>query len=87
MAYLEGWRSVAIANQIFGYNGWSHGVTQQTIDFVDHSQVGQCIRLVPHQREKLLIQNLSVSRYFDTMLAMKIGRVPVLCTLCVVGTR
>jgi DNA recombination protein Rad52 len=39
VAYLEGWRSVAIANQIFGYNGWSHGVTQQTIDFVDHSQV------------------------------------------------
>ncbi len=54
MAYLEGWRSVAIANQIFGYNGWSHGVTQQTIDFVDHSQVGQCIRLLPHQREKIV---------------------------------
>jgi recombination DNA repair RAD52 pathway protein len=39
VVYLEGWRSVAIANSIFGYNGWSHSVTQQTIDFVDHSQV------------------------------------------------
>jgi len=37
-AYLEGHRAVSLANEIFGYNGWSHSVTQQTIDFVDHSQ-------------------------------------------------
>lgn len=36
--YIEGWRSVTLANQIFGYNGWSHSVTSQTIDFVDHNQ-------------------------------------------------
>jgi len=36
-AYLEGHRAVGLANEIFGYNGWSHSVTQQTIDFVDHS--------------------------------------------------
>ena len=39
-AYLEGHRAVSLANEIFGYNGWSHSVTQQTVDFVDHHQVG-----------------------------------------------
>ena len=38
-SYLEGHRAVALANDVFGYNGWSHLVTQQTIDFVDHHQV------------------------------------------------
>ena len=38
-AYLEGHRAVSLANEIFGYNGWSHSVTQQSIDFVDHHQV------------------------------------------------
>ena len=37
--YLEGHRAVGLANEIFGYNGWSHSVTQQTIDFVDHHEV------------------------------------------------
>jgi len=36
-AYLEGHRAIGLANEIFGYNGWSHSVTQQTIDFVDHN--------------------------------------------------
>ena len=39
-AYLEGHRAVSLANEIFGYNGWSHSVTQQSIDFVDHLEVG-----------------------------------------------
>jgi len=36
--YLEGWKAIQLANEIFGFNGWSHSVTQQTIDFVDHNQ-------------------------------------------------
>ena len=43
-AYLEGHRAVSLANEIFGYNGWSHSVTQQTIDFVDHSQVRRSVK-------------------------------------------
>lgn len=31
LAYIEGWRLVALANEVFGFNGWSHSVTQQTI--------------------------------------------------------
>ena len=38
-AYLEGHRAVSLANEIFGFNGWSHSVTQQSIDFVDHQEV------------------------------------------------
>jgi DNA repair and recombination protein RAD52 len=29
---------VSLANEVFGFNGWSHSVTNQTIDFVDHLQ-------------------------------------------------
>ncbi|KAL4226937.1 DNA repair protein rad52 [Mactra antiquata] len=36
LAYIEGWRLVNLANETFGFNGWSHSVTHQTIDFVDH---------------------------------------------------
>merc|ERR1719309_896583 len=38
VCYLEGWKAISLANEIFGFNGWSHSVTQQTIDFVDHSR-------------------------------------------------
>jgi len=38
VAYLEGWKAISLANEIFGFNGWSHSVSQQTIDFVDHNQ-------------------------------------------------
>ena len=39
VVYLEGLRAISLANEIFGFNGWSHSVSQQTIDFVDHNQV------------------------------------------------
>ncbi len=31
LAYIEGWRLIALANEVFGFNGWSHQVVQQTI--------------------------------------------------------
>ncbi|XP_076037594.1 uncharacterized protein LOC143023023 isoform X3 [Oratosquilla oratoria] len=36
LAYIEGWKLISLANEVFGFNGWSHSVTNQTIDFVDH---------------------------------------------------
>lgn len=36
LAYVEGWRLVNLANETFGFNGWSHSVSTQTVDFVDH---------------------------------------------------
>ena len=31
LAYIEGWRLINLANEVFGFNGWSHSVTQQVI--------------------------------------------------------
>ncbi|TRY63394.1 hypothetical protein TCAL_01841 [Tigriopus californicus] len=46
VVYVEGWRLVSLANDIFGFNGWSHSVTSSNIDFVDHNNgrfyVGVC---------------------------------------------
>nr|ACO11517.1 DNA repair protein RAD52 homolog [Caligus rogercresseyi] len=36
VAYIEGHKLVRLANEIFGFNGWSHSVTNSSIDFVDH---------------------------------------------------
>ncbi|XP_043943431.1 DNA repair protein RAD52 homolog isoform X2 [Protopterus annectens] len=35
VCYIEGHRVINLANEMFGYNGWSHSVTQQNVDFVD----------------------------------------------------
>ena len=35
VAYVEGWRLVDLANNIFGFNGWGHSVTSTNIDFID----------------------------------------------------
>ncbi|XP_041965180.1 DNA repair protein RAD52 homolog isoform X1 [Alosa sapidissima] len=35
VCYIEGHRVISLANEMFGYNGWSHSITQQTVDFVD----------------------------------------------------
>ena len=36
LAYIEGWRLVGLANEVFGFNGWSHSVTQQTIGVIQY---------------------------------------------------
>ncbi|AMD21611.1 HFL245Cp [Eremothecium sinecaudum] len=38
VAYIEGWKAINLANQIFGYNGWSSEVKNVTIDFMDEKQ-------------------------------------------------
>uniref|UniRef100_A0A7M4G2B7 DNA repair protein RAD52 homolog n=1 Tax=Crocodylus porosus TaxID=8502 RepID=A0A7M4G2B7_CROPO len=35
VCYIEGHRVVSLANEMFGFNGWAHSVTQQNVDFVD----------------------------------------------------
>ena len=37
VVYVEGWKVISLANEIFGFNGWSHSVTSSNIDFVDFS--------------------------------------------------
>lgn len=43
VAYIEGWRAINLANQIFGYNGWSTEVKNVIIDFLDERQGKYCI--------------------------------------------
>lgn len=38
VAYIEGWRAINLANQIFGYNGWSTEVKSVVVDFLDERQ-------------------------------------------------
>ncbi|XP_039626020.1 DNA repair protein RAD52 homolog isoform X1 [Polypterus senegalus] len=35
VCYIEGHKVIGLANELFGYNGWSHSITQQNVDFVD----------------------------------------------------
>ncbi|XP_072520245.1 DNA repair protein RAD52 homolog isoform X2 [Salminus brasiliensis] len=35
VCYIEGHKVISLANEMFGYNGWSHSITQQNVDFVD----------------------------------------------------
>ncbi|XP_073743037.1 DNA repair protein RAD52 homolog isoform X4 [Callorhinus ursinus] len=35
VCYIEGHRVINLANEMFGYNGWAHSVTQQNVDFID----------------------------------------------------
>uniref|UniRef100_W5NK64 DNA repair protein RAD52 homolog n=1 Tax=Lepisosteus oculatus TaxID=7918 RepID=W5NK64_LEPOC len=35
VCYIEGHKVISLANEMFGYNGWSHSISQQNIDFVD----------------------------------------------------
>lgn len=35
LTYAEGWKIINLANEVFGFNGWSSSVVNVTIDFVD----------------------------------------------------
>ncbi|RVD90759.1 Rad52-like DNA repair and recombination protein [Tubulinosema ratisbonensis] len=37
LAYIEGWVAISIANNIFGYDGWSSEIKSVTLDFCDES--------------------------------------------------
>lgn len=43
VAYIEGWRAINLANQIFGYNGWSTEVKSVVVDFLDERQGKFCV--------------------------------------------
>jgi len=36
LTYVEGWKVINLANEVFGFNGWSSNVVSLTIDFVDY---------------------------------------------------
>jgi hypothetical protein len=34
LLYIEGWKAVNLANEIFGFNGWASSITELKVDFV-----------------------------------------------------
>jgi DNA repair and recombination protein RAD52 len=39
--YIEGWQVTSLANDIFGFNGWSHSIMEMLVDYVRVSQVSR----------------------------------------------
>jgi DNA repair and recombination protein RAD52 len=35
LTYVEGWKIIGLANEVFGYNGWCSNVTRIETDFLD----------------------------------------------------
>lgn len=38
LTYAEGWKIINLANEVFGFNGWSSSVVSLTTDFIDFSE-------------------------------------------------
>lgn len=38
LTYAEGWKIINLANEVFGFNGWSSSVINLTTDFIDYSE-------------------------------------------------
>lgn len=38
LTYAEGWKIINLANEVFGFNGWSSSVVNITTDFMDYSE-------------------------------------------------
>jgi hypothetical protein len=36
LTYVEGWKIINLANEVFGFNGWSSSITSLTVDYVGH---------------------------------------------------
>ena len=41
LTYAEGWKMINLANEVFGFNGWSSSLVNVTTDFVDRSESGR----------------------------------------------
>lgn len=35
LTYAEGWKIINIANEVFGFNGWSSSIVSLTVDYID----------------------------------------------------
>lgn len=38
LTYAEGWKIINLANEVFGFNGWSSSVISLTMDFMDYNE-------------------------------------------------
>jgi DNA repair and recombination protein RAD52 len=38
LTYAEGWKIINLANEVFGFNGWSSNIVSLVTDFIDYSE-------------------------------------------------
>lgn len=38
LTYVEGWKIINMANEVFGFNGWSSTIVSMTVDFADYNE-------------------------------------------------
>ncbi|KAH8108510.1 Rad52/22 double-strand break repair protein [Phellopilus nigrolimitatus] len=38
LTYAEGWKVINLANEVFGFNGWSSSVVNMNTDYIDYSE-------------------------------------------------
>ncbi|KAF5311001.1 hypothetical protein D9619_007927 [Psilocybe cf. subviscida] len=38
LTYVEGWKIINLANEVFGFNGWSSSIVSLTTDFMDYNE-------------------------------------------------
>uniref|UniRef100_A0A2K5HYV2 RAD52 homolog, DNA repair protein n=1 Tax=Colobus angolensis palliatus TaxID=336983 RepID=A0A2K5HYV2_COLAP len=50
VCYIEGHRVINLANEMFGYNGWAHSITQQNVGEYALQQWGLVHCLAPGER-------------------------------------
>ncbi|KAF8708201.1 DEAD protein, partial [Rhizoctonia solani] len=65
LTYAEGWKIINLANEVFGFNGWSSSVLSITTDYVRSvfSQLIACIRAYLHLFTTQIDQNPETHRY------------------------
>ncbi|KAK4687132.1 DNA repair and recombination protein RAD52, partial [Tremellales sp. Uapishka_1] len=42
LSYIEGWKVINLANEVFGFNGWSTQIVSLTTNFIDVNKDGRC---------------------------------------------
>ncbi|KAF9010076.1 Rad52/22 family double-strand break repair protein-domain-containing protein [Cyathus striatus] len=38
LTYAEGWKIINLANEVFGFNGWSSSIVSMTTDYIDYNE-------------------------------------------------
>lgn len=68
LTYIEGWKVINVANEVFGFDGWASSITSLTVDFVRWSQ------LHAHQhRLTRVIPRLTRTRTEDSKSALQLS--------------
>ncbi|KAI9638506.1 recombination protein Rad52 [Dioszegia hungarica] len=42
LSYIEGWKVINLANEVFGFSGWSSSIVSLVTDFIDVNEQGRC---------------------------------------------